>query len=762
MKARIAFLASAWGPRHGGINSFNADLALATAKAISERSMEVICVTAESVTDHELREARRFGVHLVTAAIRNSEHWGSGDTEAILGALQPAGESPNVLWWVGHDVITGEAAIALSQRAGGQCAVINHMSYIDYAGYRHGASRAAVAKRDRQRRLFGAANRRLAVGPLLQQRLAELVGIAADDVIELIPGLAEITTPGVRSQGLNAIVFGRLDPANDRIKQGRLAVSAFASAVAHARTRRAPASLLETPRITVVGISEAQEPGLKRLASSKAGAVVNLIALPFLEDRDRLLRELRQANLALTLSWHEGFGLTAWEAIAAQVPLVVGRNSGVYRLLDTVLPGGAAGFVEAVTVRGAESAQRGGHFRPEDEGEVRNAILKIAGDLTRAQERSQLLRALLWQYTWARTAEQLAHALELQSYTKRLVTFALPHPTDEGGGIHLPSYRGLSYESGVIASALLSESRLAYRTTDYEAAYSNSVRAADLFERYGFFTDAVVALIEAMSALRPARQSKRLREVILRIERLCAQNRIGTRARWLFLDRLALVLFDYARFSRAAQVIAASEELFRDVSSAENPQQLAFDSANSLRRRALIKGSARTLGDRRRVRYVLEQLAEQSQQFSRDRQFGSFVTNLDVASKLAADVLGEGELAHNYSQQALERRGDIDHWWALQEHLWREAEHYSAGGDEALKLEAMVEALKIHERWPVVLEPVAGESGYERGNLGAMVDRLGVDRLTLAERGVTLNALTVAPLRLSDRTIDRIVKAAMR
>lgn len=49
-------------------------------------------------------------------------------------------------------------------------------------------------------------------------------------------------------------------------------------------------------------------------------------------------------------SWHEGFGLVAWEAVAAGVPLIVSKESGVYEFLDEQFK---TGYVEAIKVRGA-------------------------------------------------------------------------------------------------------------------------------------------------------------------------------------------------------------------------------------------------------------------------------------------------------------------------------------------------------------------------------------------------------------------------
>jgi hypothetical protein len=155
---------------------------------------------------------------------------------------------------------------------------------------------------------------------------------------------------------------------------------------------------------------------------------------------------------------------------------------------------------------------------------------------------------------------------------------------------------------------------------------------------------------------------------------------------------------------------------------------------------------------------VLDELTEGATQFSTARQYNSFATNLDVASKLAVELLGDEELAHAHSMQALDRRAEIDHWWVLQEHLWREAEYYKKRGQMSLAVERVVEALKIQERSPVLLEPVAGKPDLTRGDLRKMIARLGIDILELSERGAKINQLKGTPLRLSDQAVDRIVE----
>lgn len=95
----------------------------------------------------------------------------------------------------------------------------------------------------------------------------------------------------------------------------------------------------------VIGVREPggeEERALKKLADDTADRKVNLIALPFDENRDELFEKIGRANISLMLSWHEGFGLTGWEAIAGEVPLIVSAKlvfgSFLRRHLESELP----------------------------------------------------------------------------------------------------------------------------------------------------------------------------------------------------------------------------------------------------------------------------------------------------------------------------------------------------------------------------------------------------------------------------------------
>jgi len=317
----ILLLATAWGPKHGGINAFNMDFAVGLAGHLKPGGRVFCAVLHASREDCERAEALDVTLVPIGRDIEipsYDEAW----AHTVRERLPP---KTSIDWWVGHDVTSAAAALKGPQVAGaGHSAVIMHMNYADYVSYKRGSGAEAVRKERRQRQLFNRADKHFAVGPLLRDAMRDMVD---HEITMLVPGFAEIEGRPA-THALTLITFGRMDRESDRIKQGGLAVAGFASAVRSAHQLGMPQLLRADPQMRVIGISEemgAEEVALRRFAHGKAGRVINLLAQPFDEDRDALFDQLRRANIALMLSWHEGFGLTGWEAIAAEVPLIVGR-----------------------------------------------------------------------------------------------------------------------------------------------------------------------------------------------------------------------------------------------------------------------------------------------------------------------------------------------------------------------------------------------------------------------------------------------------
>jgi hypothetical protein len=213
----------------------------------------------------------------------------------------------------------------------------------------------------------------------------------------------------------HAIAFGRFTAADALVKQAPLVAAGFARAFRwgfkyqHQTWRDA--------QLTLIGVPPDEAEQLSRLAEKEAGRLVNIGIVEFREGRERLLGLLSEANACLMLSWHEGFGLAAWEAIGAGVPVILTRKSGVFRLLES-LGGAATGCVTSIDVRGRSD----GAPQEDDIESVKNALLEVTGSIPASLANAQSLLNLLRErdFTWEQTARTLARLIGLP-VTKAIV-----------------------------------------------------------------------------------------------------------------------------------------------------------------------------------------------------------------------------------------------------------------------------------------------------------------------------------------------------
>jgi hypothetical protein len=306
--------------------------------------------------------------------------------------------------------------------------------------------------------------------------------------------------------------------------------------------------------------------------------------------------------------------------------------------------------------------------------------------------------------------------------------------------------------------------RRSQRDGKYSCAYAGHRLAAYLYERHRQYPKAVACLVEAVSALRPIRWGDFLKSTLLQVERLCLSQDVGLIPRWLCLDRLALVLYDYRRWSESADVQYASSLLRARVrKDPRDPVELKLDQANSFRREALIKASTGKAG-LGKLRRLLDRLLEDAGDFERRGLFDAYATNLDVASKLAIEIGKEPNIAHLYSEQALDMAKKHTHKWVLQEHYWREAEYFLLKKDKVKTLLNVIEGLRIFNNHPVVLEPTLGAAGPVPHDPIAQLNMYGFSESELREHGVapSRNPPPERSLDLDRREIDRIVQNLMR
>lgn len=405
----LILLATAWGPKYGGINAFNEDFAvgLATYPALSSiRERKVFCLVPDC-SEEQITRAKRDKVTLIPVPAAGGRDPFDDFPTAVLTDLAGLPEINENDIWVGHDLQTGAAAVAAARATNSKSALIFHYNPESYKNLQS-TDRDAEQKHRSQRDLFKAADFCFAVGPSLRNALQSK--LPSKTVVHmLVPGLQEISAL-TATDALRAIVFGRMDSKDDIIKQGLLAAAGYGEAVRRIR---------ETPQIAHLDVmlklfgvcSKKQEAKLKRVADEAAGRVAPLLALAPESDREEIHYALARSNLALVPSLHDGFSLAGWEAIAAETPLILSHQTGLWQLLkDITSPSIAEALVRVIDVKGVRGGRNDTHYTPEDVETIAKAIVDAVTDRHNRIRDAAFLKELLIRNrdgcTWHKTAEE--------------------------------------------------------------------------------------------------------------------------------------------------------------------------------------------------------------------------------------------------------------------------------------------------------------------------------------------------------------------
>ncbi|MDR0226463.1 MAG: hypothetical protein LBI66_08580, partial [Burkholderiaceae bacterium] len=454
--ACLVVLATAWGPRYGGINAFNVEWVRSLGIA-PRREYQLICVVPHAdAADQE--DARRHHVSLVSLG-NDAPDLPADKADSVLAAVRSessvALDSGTVLWF-GHDDKTGALALALRAALPGSRAVlVHHMAFRAYQDVKKDGAGAA-GKRQAQQELFEQADLSLAVGPMLTDHLCDILPPAKrSSVTMLVPGLAELDpqqVPLSDQAPANFIAFlgGRLGSDDERIKQALLGVRGFGRAVGQCRSAANDRhAMRRSPSLRMRGVPTEQRDQVVKEAEAEAQCMVECDVQPYTEDRLQYLSDLAGSSVALMPSWHEGFGLVAWEAIACQVPVVIGQQSGVYRLLHGPWQGAGLGrSVRAVQVEGRRSQDGSGAHTDGDVTAVAKALLELGDHIAEAKADAVLLaQRLRRSHTWKDCAEVTLQALELHLGVQLLRTLPGQDTPPEGGALQAASVQPRSPKS---------------------------------------------------------------------------------------------------------------------------------------------------------------------------------------------------------------------------------------------------------------------------------------------------------------------------
>ncbi|BCJ06382.1 hypothetical protein PRtIB026_A38480 [Pseudomonas sp. RtIB026] len=387
----ILAIASEWFSRHGGLSTFNRELCVAMAQA----GHRVACLVPGS-DEEERRHAADHGVSLVHA--RHEPHM--KDIERLgLRTEMPDGFAPNIV--IGHDHITGGAARI-------QCAdffpAARRVHFIHtapgdiewYKAQQDGVSASARAEQKERLQIEMARTAQLvvAVGPLLTEEI-NMSLYPYDDappVHQMIPGMINnLPTKAGHPPQPRCLVLGRTEDAELK----GLDIAA-----------RALALVKDPPMLIVRGAGEGQGDALcDRLKDWAVRSDLRVRTREYTATIGRLTEDLRQASLLLMPSRSEGFGLVGLEAIAAGIPVLVSKRSGLARVLLERLPNDLANLcVVEVLDQPDQDAQA---WRES----INNVMCHRASAFVRAREIAELLAQEL---TWGKSVAAFMQVLDEQ------------------------------------------------------------------------------------------------------------------------------------------------------------------------------------------------------------------------------------------------------------------------------------------------------------------------------------------------------------
>ncbi|MCD7909333.1 MAG: glycosyltransferase, partial [Clostridium sp.] len=305
-------------------------------------------------------------------------------------------------WIVGHDVVTGEIALDLceyfrTEKSAPQCftSLIHHMIYEQYMSQKQSYVGSKLLD---QRALLVQADVLFGVGPRLQLTASNIqqktcpVIIPGIDMTDVSPSDYAVRDP------FRVIICGRIGAEDDIIKNGQLALKAWATLVGEEER-------LDTSTITMIGCPEEERENLNRISSECARKRVSNNPINFLS-HDRLLKEMYSYHLCIMPSLSEGFGLTGWEAISLGIPVIISKSSGLYNFLDQAK---YRGYITAVDIAGGEENE---HI---DIPVLKREIKRVYDNFETYKENAKKLRELLREeYLWFHTATNFLESLGIK------------------------------------------------------------------------------------------------------------------------------------------------------------------------------------------------------------------------------------------------------------------------------------------------------------------------------------------------------------
>ena len=317
-KVKVVLLASEWNSKHGGLSTFNRELAIHLAK---HPKVEVFFFLPKC-DRAEMQAAKKKQITLVEA-------------EPIIGLseLQWLCHPPKWLqidFVIGHGVVLGSQAQII--RKNGTCKWIQFV-HTDpeelgmFKDYPDAVSKGEEKHKD-EVKLCEMADVVVAVGPKLAEACRSYLRYCKkdQDVVEITPGIfsefSKVVQSSTEGSIFRVLSFGRGDAEDFHLKGFDIAAKAVAK-------------VNDTHLIFVGATSKKQDEVAARLKKCHLTAS-RLRVKAYMEIRDDLNKLFSSVDLAIMPSRTEGFGLAALEALSAGLPILVSGNSGFGKALAEV------------------------------------------------------------------------------------------------------------------------------------------------------------------------------------------------------------------------------------------------------------------------------------------------------------------------------------------------------------------------------------------------------------------------------------------
>ena len=368
-KVKVMLLASEWTSKHGGLSTFNRELAIHLAK---HPEVEVFFFLPKC-DQAETEAAKEKHITLVQA-------------EPIIGVdeLQWLCHPPKWLqidFVIGHGVVLGCQAQIIRKNVTCKWIQFVHTDPEELGMFKDypNAVLKGEEKHQTEVKLCEIADFVVAVGPKLAEAYRSYLRYCEkdQDVFELTPGIFSEFSNVVQSKNEGGIFrvlsFGRGD-AEDFILKG------FDIAA------KAVAKLDDAHLIFVGAASKKQDEVAARLKECNLPAA-RLRVRAYMEIRDDLNKLFPGVDLAIMPSRTEGFGLAALEALSAGLPVLVSGNSGFGQALGKVTFGSGC----VIPPEDAEDAEKWAQKIKEIKAKQRK---------TRLQESKGLLKNYAEDYNW--------------------------------------------------------------------------------------------------------------------------------------------------------------------------------------------------------------------------------------------------------------------------------------------------------------------------------------------------------------------------